>query len=303
MLTQSFLPTQRALARQAVVRAAATPAAAAATAPARGDVKHHLLQVHHRLAEEAEGLQVAPRRLLVAEARLALAADQLVLHLWNNEGVVEGVRTFAFCFWLFGGFRQEGGHLAGCIFLLFWFGGFFGRVFVRGGSPLGGWGLACFGRLRFLLLESLLLERLLQALLVLLVLLQEGARGQPHEGLRQRGAVGEQAFHAVHGLQVTALQGAGDLGGVVGGEAWYEVRKELAREQRCGVRSQGRLQRLQLGRVHCILHGGQRGCERGCSRRGGLSFLLLGDRKGLPFPFVCLFLLFYLLTVSVLAWL
>lgn len=68
-------------------------------------MKHHLLQVHHRLAEEAEGLQVAPSRLLIAEARLALAADQLVLHLWNNEGVTEGVRTFAFCFWLFGGFR------------------------------------------------------------------------------------------------------------------------------------------------------------------------------------------------------
>lgn len=95
MLTQSFLPTQRALARQAVVRAATAAAAAATAAAARGDVKHHLLQVHHRLAEEAEGLQVAPRRLLVTEARLALAADQLVLHLWNNEGVVEGVRTFA----------------------------------------------------------------------------------------------------------------------------------------------------------------------------------------------------------------
>lgn len=163
MLTQSFLPTQRALARQAVVRAAATPTAAAtaaaAAAAARGDVKHHLLQVHHRLAEEAEGLQVAPRRLLVTEARLALAADQLVLHLWNNEGVVEGVCTFAFCFWLFGGFRQEGGHLTGCVFLLFWFGGFFGRVFVWGSSPLGDWGLACFGLLllHFLLLLLLLL--------------------------------------------------------------------------------------------------------------------------------------------------
>lgn len=184
MLTQSFLPTERALARQAVVRAAATAAttAAAATAAAvRGDVKHHLLQVHHRLAEEAEGLQVAPCRLLVTEARLALAADQLVLHLWNNEGVVEGVRTFAFCFWLFGGFRQEGGHLTGCAFLLFWFGGFFGRVFVWGSSPRGNWGLACFGLLlHFLLLLLLLLylplllllDRLLQTLLVLLVLLQ-----------------------------------------------------------------------------------------------------------------------------------
>lgn len=181
MLTQSFLPTERALARQAVVRAAATAATAAATAAttaARGDVKHHLLQVHHRLAEEAEGLQVTPRRLLVTEARLALAADQLVLHLWNNEGVIEGVRTFAFCFWLFGGFQQEGGHLTGCVFLLFWFGGFFGRVFVWGSSPRGDWGLACFGLLlHFLLLlllhlPLLLLDRLLQTLLVLLVLLQ-----------------------------------------------------------------------------------------------------------------------------------
>lgn len=169
MLTQRFLPAERALARQAVVGAASATAATTGTAAATaagGDMKHHLLQVHHRLAEAAEGLQVAPRRLLVAEARLALAADQLVLHLWNNEGVTEGVRTctFAFCFWLFGGFRQEGGHLTGDVFLLFWFGGFFGRVFVWGSRPLGDWGLACFGLLLLLLL-------LLYFLLLLLLLL------------------------------------------------------------------------------------------------------------------------------------
>lgn len=112
MLTQGFVPFQRGLTGQAVVAAPRR-----ATAARGGDPKQHLLQVCHRLTEKADRLQVADRRLFLAEDGLTLAAGQPVLHLGDNVlveeeevmvGFVVGC-TFAFRLVLLRGLVLEGG--------------------------------------------------------------------------------------------------------------------------------------------------------------------------------------------------
>lgn len=177
------------------------------------------------------------------------------------------------------GGRGGRGLTVGLAFLLLTLGQVFGRFFAvpRGLGRNGG--LACFGLLDLLKLPLLLLERLLQALLILLVMLEQGPGGEAHQRLGQRGVVREQALHAVHGLQVAALESSRDLGRIVGGEAGHEVGQKLTGEEGCGVRRQGSLQGLELGWVYHVLHprGGHGGGRHGRFR---LLLLSTGSRGG-----------------------
>ena len=78
MLTKCFLPIQRGVAGQAVVKTARP------CARATGDTQQHLLKVCHRLTEKADRLQVGDSCFFLAEDRLTLATRQPVLHLGDD---------------------------------------------------------------------------------------------------------------------------------------------------------------------------------------------------------------------------
>ena len=71
----------------------------------------------------------------------------------------------------------------GDAFLLLFFHGIFGRFFAIPRGLRGDGSLARFWLLDLLKLPLLLLERLLQALLILLVVLKQGPWGQAHQRL------------------------------------------------------------------------------------------------------------------------
>lgn len=175
VLTERFLPIQCSVTCQAVVETS-SPCTT-------GDTQQHLLQVCHRLTEKTVRFYVGNRRVFLGENRLTLAACHFVLHLGDDVLISVGVRRFAIRLVLLrGDFMVGGGGRWGFsmefTLLHLCFHRIFGRFFS---IPQGLRGSLARLRLMDLLeLPLLLLKCLLQALLILLVMLQQGSGRQAH---------------------------------------------------------------------------------------------------------------------------
>lgn len=176
VLTERFLPIQCSVTCQAVVETS-SPCTT-------GDTQQHLLQVCHRLTEKTVRFYVGNRRIFLGENRLTLAACHFILHLGDDVLVSVGVRRFAIHLVLLrGDFMARGrggrwGFSMEVTLLLLCFYWIFGRFFS---IPQGLRGSLARLRLMDLLeLPLLLLKCLLQALLILLVMLQQGSWRQAH---------------------------------------------------------------------------------------------------------------------------
>lgn len=177
VLTERFLPIQRSVTCQAVVETS-SPCTT-------GDTQQHLLQVCHRLTEKTVRFYVGNSRLFLGENSLTLAACHFILHLGDNALIYTGVHRFAIHLVLLGGNFMVRGRRGGrwgvgmevtlLLLCLYWV---FGRFFS---IPQGLRGrLAPLRLLDLLKLPLLLLKCLLQALLILLVVLQQGSGRQAH---------------------------------------------------------------------------------------------------------------------------
>lgn len=176
VLTERFLPIQCSVTRQAVVETS-SPCTT-------GDTQQHLLQVCHRLTEKTVRFYVGDRRIFLGENCLTLAARHFTLHLGDDVLISVGVRRLAIHLILLRGdfmVRGGGGRWGVSMevaLLLLCFYRIFGRFFS---IPQGLRGSLARLRLMDLLeLPLLLLKCLLQALLILLVMLQQGSRRQAH---------------------------------------------------------------------------------------------------------------------------